>query len=376
MTTRSIATTRDPGTTSEGRAHPASASPIRPVGPSKPWLVLAMVLMLVLPTAHRLRAGWHPLSRGTEPTLTLRDPYRPGSIPVVLIHGMGSTDRTWEPMIDRIKLDPVLASRFQFWTFSYDSCAALPLSAASFRSALTRARWALDPSGADPALDRMVLVGQSQGGLIAKAAAQDSGRILWDATFSRGPEAIRCPPETRAELIDAFFTRRVPSVGRLVFIATPHHGSKGPAAATARIKERILTNRREDELAGPIGEVVRLNGKGVLVPRLRRVPVGAVGGLAWDSPILDALNRIPIAPDIRRHSIIPQLGTLGFHLDTDGIVLYESSHLDGVDSEVVVPGGHVSIRRPEVAAEVSRILHLHLADLGIGVAASAAVPGR
>ncbi|QDV33126.1 esterase/lipase family protein [Tautonia plasticadhaerens] len=337
--------------------------------------VLATIAALSL-SGDRVGAGWHPQSRGAEPTLTLRDPYRPGAIPVVLIHGMGSTARTWGPMIDRIKDDPVLATRYQFWTFSYDSCVALPLSAARFRSCLTRTRWALDPSGLDPALDRMVLVGQSQGGLIAKAAAQDGGWTLWDSTFSRRPEAIRCPPETRAELVDAFLTRRVPSVGRLVFIATPHHGSKGPAAATARLKEYLLTDRRQGELAGPIGEVVRLNGKEVLVPDLRRVPVGAVGGLAWDSPILDALNRIPIAPDVRRHSIIPQLGTPHHHLDTDGIVRYESSHLDEVDSEVIVPGGHVSLRRPEVAAEVARILRLHLAEQGVGVASPKAAFGR
>jgi pimeloyl-ACP methyl ester carboxylesterase len=314
--------------------------------------------------ADRAGAGWHPLSRGSEPTLTLREPYRPGAMPVVLIHGMGSSDRSWGPMIDRIRLDPVLADRFQFWTFSYDTCVALPLSASRFRSALLRARWDLDPPGNDPALDRMVLVGQSQGGLIAKIAAQESGRTLWDATFSLPPESIRCSPESRAELVDAFFTRPVPSVGRLVFIATPHHGSKGPAAATARLKERLLSDRRESELSGPIGEVVRLNGRVALAPELRRVPIGAVGGLSWDSPILDALNRTPIAPAVRRHSIIPQLGTLRRHLDTDGIVSYESTHLESVDSEVIVPGPHVSIGRPEVAAEVARILHLHLAEAG------------
>jgi pimeloyl-ACP methyl ester carboxylesterase len=285
-------------------------------------------------------------------------------MPVVLIHGLASSDRSWGPMIDRITVDPILDDRFQFWTFSYDTCVALPLSASRFRSALDRTRWALDPTGNDPALDRMVLVGQSQGGLIAKMSTQESGWTLWDATFSVRPEAICCSPESRAELVDAFFTRPVPSVGRVIFIATPHHGSKGPAAATARLKERLLSERRESELSGPIGEVVRLNGRGVLAPELRRVPIGAVGGLSWDSPILDALNRTPIASHVRRHSIIPQLGTLGRHLDTDGIVSYESTHLNPVDSEVIVPGPHVSIGRPEVAAEVARILHLHLAEQG------------
>ncbi|RUL87643.1 esterase/lipase family protein [Tautonia sociabilis] len=336
-------------------------------------LAILLATSVVLPPA--AQAGWHPLSRGEPPTLRLWEPYRPGAIPVVLIHGLASDAGSWEPMIARLRTDPVLADRFQFWTFSYDSCVALPLSAASFRAALVRTRREIDPGGIDPALDRMVLVGQSQGGLIAKMAAQDSGWTLWDATFSRRPEQIRCSSEGRTALVAAFVTRRVASVSRLVFIATPHHGSAGPAVPAARLKDRLLSGRRRSELAGPIEEVVLLNGREVLSPSLRRVPMGAIGGLSWNSPILEALRRTPIAPEVPCHSIIPRLRLPLPGLHTDGIVRYESSHLEGAASEVVVPGPHDSVGRPEVAAEVARILRLHLVEGG-SAAGCRIVPGR
>ena len=326
------------------------------------WRMVAAILIVYALAPQVTRGGVRALARGETPELVLRGPHRPGAVPVVLIHGMGSSPRSFDPIVARLEGDPALAGRVQFWDFAYDSCAALPLSGATLRSELRRVRWALDPLGIDPALDRMVLVGQSQGGLLAEMAAQDSGWTLWDATFTRRPGALRCTPRTRVELVDAFVTQRVPSVARIVFIATPHHGTRGPALLAARLKGTVVTPRRRDELAGPIAEVLDLNGREVLVPGLRGVPAGAVANLGWDSPLLEALARTPIAPGVRSHSIIPQIGTWRHHLATDGVVRFESAHVPWADSEVVVPGSHVALNRPEVAAELGRILRLHLAE--------------
>ena len=326
---------------------------------ARPTLIAAIALFAVGPLA--VEAGFHPRGRGA-PEITIRGAYRPGAVPVVLIHGMASSPRSFDPTVARLEADPAIAGRVQFWDFSYDSCAALTFSGASLRSELVRLRWTLDPLGLDPALDRMVLVGQSQGGLLAKMAAQESGWTLWDATFAARPGAIRCTPETRGTLVDAFVTHRVPSVSRLVFIATPHHGTRGPTVMAARLKGAVVSPRRRVELAGPIAEVLDLNGRPILVPGLRGVPAGAVASLGWDSPLLEALARTPIAPDVRAHSIIPQIGTWRNHLETDGVVGFESSHVPWADSEVVVPGSHVALNRPEIAAELGRIIRLHLQE--------------
>ena len=39
----------------------------------------------------------------------------------------------------------------------------------------------LDPDGKDPALQQMVVIGHSQGGLLTKLTATDTGDRLWQA---------------------------------------------------------------------------------------------------------------------------------------------------------------------------------------------------
>jgi hypothetical protein len=60
------------------------------------------------------------------------------------------------------------------------------------------------------------------------------------------------------------------------------------------------------------------------------------------------------------HSIIMKIGTAEHHLDTDGVVPYESAHLPGAQSEVIIPGFHTDIGKREVTEELRRILFEHL----------------
>ena len=70
----------------------------------------------------------------------------------------------------------------------------------------------------------------------------------------------------------------------------------------------------------------------------------------------------PIAPGVttHSHSIIAVLGEGPVIGKTDGIVAYESAHLDGAQSELVVRHNHFANVTPEATAEVHRILRLHL----------------
>ena len=45
---------------------------------------------------------------------------------------------------------------------------------------------------------------------------------------------------------------------------------------------------------------------------------------------------------------------------SDGVVPYWSSHLDGAQSEVIVPGPHGACELPQTIAELDRILRLNL----------------
>src|SRR4029079_15433149 len=64
------------------------------------------------------------------------------------------------------------------------------------------------------------------------------------------------------------------------------------------------------------------------------------------------------------HSIIGDRGKDHCPDCTDGVVPYRSSHLDGAQSEVIVPGPHGACELPETIAELDRILLLHLKTSG------------
>jgi hypothetical protein len=49
-------------------------------------------------------------------------------------------------------------------------------------------------------------------------------------------------------------------------------------------------------------------------------------------------------------------------LSSDGVVPYESAHLPGAISEVVIPSWHSVQETPEAIVEIRRILHLHLKE--------------
>ena len=93
--------------------------------------------------------------------------------------------------------DPNIASRYQFWFFIYNSGNPIALSAMHLRENLQKALKDLDPEGKDPALQKMVVIGHSQGGLLTKMTSVSSGTRS-GKTSSREPfEKAKLSPETR-----------------------------------------------------------------------------------------------------------------------------------------------------------------------------------
>ena len=78
------------------------------------------------------------------------------------------------------------------------------------------------------------------------------------------------------------------------------------------------------------------------------------------NPFLRAINDLPIDPRITVHSIIAVRGGPPFVGKSDGVVAYESAHIDGVESEVVINSGHSTQSNPDTILEVRRILQQHI----------------
>ena len=80
-----------------------------------------------------------------------------------------------------------------------------------------------------------------------------------------------------------------------------------------------------------------------------------------DNAFVQALAASPIAPGVHAHSI---MGVRRGPKEegSDGVVSYQSAHLDDVESELVVKSGHSSQSNPRVVSEVHRILIEHLKE--------------
>jgi pimeloyl-ACP methyl ester carboxylesterase len=262
-------------------------------------------------------------------------------------------------VINELRVEPALRDRYQVWLFMYPTGTPFPLSAARLRQALDDLRRAVDPSGADPALDRAVLIGHSMGGLISKMMVQESGDALWKLVAARPFADLRATPENIAMLKRVFFFSPHPSVRRVIFIATPHRGSVLGDQFIGRLTDRLI--RLPNPLRATYRALLAQNGPEFFTPAIRAGLPSSIDELRRDSPLLVTLARLPVRPGVPCHSIIGRLEADGPLEDSsDSVVPSVSAHIDWAASERIVPGDHGCQDDPEAMEEIRRILFVHL----------------
>lgn len=287
-------------------------------------------------------------------------PYHPGRIPLVLIHGTASSPIRWMELVNELYADPVLRQRYQVWLFTYDTGNPVLLSTAALRDSLTSAIADFDPEGRDPALRKMVLVGHSQGGLLAKLAVTASGNAFWLKLSDKPFDEIKLAPKTRDYVKRIVFFEPLPFVKTVIFIATPHRGSVLSGGRLQRWVSDLVTLPADFVKAVP--ELTKAITQGKDAATAERLGRGhrSVDNMDPKSAFTQAYNTLEIAPGVDVHSIIAAQGEGPLKNLSDGVVTYESAHLDGVASELVVRSGHSTQSHPQTLLEVGRILHQNL----------------
>jgi pimeloyl-ACP methyl ester carboxylesterase len=291
----------------------------------------------------------------------LTQPYRPGMVPVVFVHGTFSSPVWWAEMANTLAADPLLRQRCQLWFFIYNSGNPTAYSAVRLRDALRAKVQELDPQGRDAALQQMVVIGHSQGGLLTKLTATDTGDKLLQAVLKTNRTDGLGIPEKEMNLLRQYTVYdALPFVTRVVFISTPHRGSYVAGSFVRRLARRLVTlpstvMKRTSELSG-------LREKLNLPKELRGTPT-SLDSMSPNNRLLLTIADIPLAPGIKGHSIIAVQGNGDYHHGKDGLVAYESAHVDYVESEFIVRSFHSCQDKPPTIEEVRRILHEHLAAL-------------
>lgn len=224
------------------------------------------------------------------------------------------------------------------------------------REALRDAVKKLDPTGVDPGLKRMVVIGHSQGGLLTKMMAIHSGDRLFAAASRRPLDELVLSDETRDLLTRSLFVEPLPFVERVIFIATPHRGSFLTLNHLAAWVTRFV--KLPINIVGAVGEVVTKNREALTATGVART---SVDNMNPRHHFIRALQDIPMAPGIHAHSIIAVQGTGPIEDGDDGVVKYSSAHIEGVESELVIRSGHSVQGHPLAVDEVRRVLRLHAA---------------
>ena len=307
-----------------------------------------------------------PMPGVSLPMLASLEPYRPGRIPVVFVHGTQSSPARWADMANDLLADPWIRQRYQFWYFFYDSGNPIPYSGMLLRDKLTAAMARMDPENQDRCLHEMVVIGHSQGGLLTRLTVSDTGDRLWNAAVKVPPDQLHGSEEFRTILQRSLFVKPLSFVRRVVFLATPHRGSFLTGKWVNNLIHRLV-RMPIDITTAAAGILTQGTFAGTRLPT-------AVDNMTPGNPFLEAFAKIPVVEGVSYHSIISvdedfwrtpsetcreASACPVVEEGNDGVVEYQSAHLDGAASELVVRSPHSCQANPHTIQEVRRILHLH-----------------
>ncbi|MBN8713536.1 MAG: alpha/beta fold hydrolase [Xanthomonadales bacterium] len=288
----------------------------------------------------------------TRPHLYMMQPYDPNRRILLMIHGLASSPEAWVNVANEVMGDETLRQEFQIWQVYYPTNIPLVLNLSAIRRIFTDTLHHFDPQGTARASHDTVLIGHSMGGVLARLLVSTADDQLWNWAmenykFDQG-QLQRAGP--RLERMLRF--KPLPSVERVIFIASPHRGT---AVADNRLGRFVAHLVR---LPLTVLEEVRELVGGKDLPHGRLVISNSIDNLSANDPFIRIAADLPISPHVRYHSIIAQADpSVPLEASDDGLVPYRSAHLPGALSEKVIVSGHSVQETAQAILEIRRILH-------------------
>lgn len=299
--------------------------------------------------------------------LYMLEPYDPDKIPVVMFHGFWSSPTTWLQMFNDLRASKDVRDHYQFWFYMYPTGQPFWITAAQTREDLATARRELDPNQRSTALDQMVLVGHSMGGLVARTQTIESGDDFWNLVTEEPFSKVKGDPDSLEKLEKVFFFEANPSVKRVVTIATPHQGSLFANRTTRWLSHKAfslpqLTRSEHQSLMQENRDIFGDSQFAQIKTSVDSITPGA--------PFIGVLNDKSYSGDVKVHNIYGKISNSSLFSNVasnkgDGVVSLESATAIQADSQLEVNAEHVDVHQsPKTILEVRRILIDHLVESG------------
>jgi hypothetical protein len=204
----------------------------------------------------------------------------------------------------------------------------------------------------------MVVIGHSQGGLLTKLTATDTGEELLRAVLKTNRLEDLGVTGEQKDLVQRYtHFEALPFVKRVIFISTPHRGSYLASGFARRLARRVVA--LPSRLVQFSKEFAGLEKK-LDLPRGFRGAATSLDSMSTRNPVQLALADIPLKDGVKGHSIIAVQGKGDWRKGKDGLVAYESAHVKYVESELIVRGPHSCQNLAPCIEEVRRILREHV----------------
>jgi pimeloyl-ACP methyl ester carboxylesterase len=300
----------------------------------------------------------------TEPRIYLMQPYDPERRTIVMLHGLASSPEAWINVANEVLGDETLRRRYQVWQVYYPTNAPLPLNNQAIRRALAQTLAHFDPTGRAVASNNITLIGHSMGGVLARLMVSSSQDTLWEALLNSYPMQGAQQQRIEARLAPYLRFEPLPQVSDAIFIAAPHRGTPFANNRISRWVANLVT--LPVTMLGQLNDISRELIR--IAPARQdlgafRIP-NSIDNLSDRDPFVRLSSGLPMNPRVRFHSIIGNdTPGLAQALSSDGIVPYESAHLDGAVSELVIASPHSVQENPLAILEIRRILREQLAPV-------------
>ncbi len=283
----------------------------------------------------------------------ITEPYDPDKIPVLFVHGLLSDPYAWDKVTKRLSQDPEISENYQFWYYAYPSATPIIGSAAIFKLHMDTYVAALEKEHGRSLDRRIVVVGHSMGGILAKSAVSGSESKLWNAAFKVPADQLSLSEEKKDLVKKAFVYAPRPYIGKAIFIAAPHRGSKVAEQTLGLIGIGLADP--PDVIEEIIEELISPENAGNIQPEFLEYlknPVNSVASLQPSAPTSKLLADLPIDDGISFHSIAGRNG----EKRSDGIVPIASTIIKGALSEIIIDSNHEVQKRKETAQIINLIL--------------------